>query len=93
MIKTFQCKETKKIWEGYVSKKYPFDIQERAFKKLRQLDSALELYDLKNPPGNNLEYLKGDRKGQMSIRINQQWRLCFVWKDNGAYDVEIVDYH
>jgi len=78
MIKTFRCKETRKIWEGNYSSKLPRDIQERALRKLRQLDVAMSLEDLKNPPGNNLESLKGDRKGQMSIRICQQWRLCFV---------------
>lgn len=93
MIKFFRCKETKKIWDGIYSSKLPNDIQERALRKLRQLDASNNLEDLKNPPGNNLEHLKGDRHGQMSIRINQQWRLCFIWKHDGAYDVEIVDYH
>lgn len=93
MIKSFCCKETKKIWDGVYSSKFPHDIQERALRKLRQLDASNTLEDLKNPPGNNLEFLKGDRLGQMSIRINQQWRLCFVWKNDGIYDVEIVDYH
>ena len=93
MIKTFKCKETKKIWDGYQSTKLPIIIQTRALKKLRQLDAATHLDDLRVPPGNNLEHLKGDRKGQMSIRINQPWRICFVWNDGGIYDVEIVDYH
>jgi len=93
MIKTFECKETKKIWDGDYSSKFPVTIQERALKKLRQLDAAIKLDDLKVPPGNNLERLKGDRKEQMSIRINQQWRICFIWKDGGVYNVEIVDYH
>jgi len=93
MIKSFNCKETKKIWDGIYSSKFPGDIQERGLRKLRQLDASNILDDLKNPPGNNLEHLKGNRRGQMSIRINQQWRLCFVWKHDGAYDVEIVDYH
>jgi len=75
------------------SKKFPQDIQERALRKLRQLDAAIYLDDLKNPPGNNLEMLKGDRQGCMSIRINQQWRICFSWLDGSAYDIEIVDYH
>jgi len=93
MIKSFNCKETKRIWEGVCSSKFPADIQERALRKLRQLDASNILQDLKNPPGNCLELLKGNRRGQMSIRINQQWRLCFVWKNDGAYDIEIVDYH
>jgi len=93
MIKTFRCKDTKKIWDGTYSSKFPSDIQNRALRKLRQLDAAIKLEDLKNPPGNNLELLKGNRKGQMSIRINQQWRLCFLWENDGAYEVEIIDYH
>ncbi len=93
MIKTFHCKETKKIWDGAYSSKFPSDIQDRAMRKLRQLNAAIKLEDLKNPPGNNLELLKGNRKGQMSIRINQQWRLCFVWENDGAYEVKIIDYH
>lgn len=92
-IKSFKCKETKKIWLGIYSSQFPHDIQERALRKLRQLDASSTLEDLKNPPGNNLELLKGDRQGQMSIRINQQRRLCFVWKNDEAYDIEIVDYH
>jgi proteic killer suppression protein len=93
MIISFNCKETEKIWNGNYSKKFPSDIQERALRKLRQLDVALTIEDLKNPPSNNLEKLKGNRKEQMSIRINQQWRICFVWLGNKAQDVEIVDYH
>jgi proteic killer suppression protein len=93
MIKSFNCKDTKKVWNGIYSSKFPIDIQERALRKLRQLDASTILDDLKNPPGNNLELLRGDRRGQMSIRINQQWRLCFIWKNDGAYNVEIVDYH
>jgi proteic killer suppression protein len=68
-------------------------MQERALRKLRQLDAALTLTDLQNPPSNRLKALKGDRKGQMSIRINDQWRICFKWKDGEASAVEIVDYH
>ena len=93
MIKTFVCKETKKIWNGQRSSKLPGDIQNRALRKLRQLDAALTLEDLRNPPGNRLEALKGDRKGQYSIRIQQQWRICFTWDNGNARDVEIVDYH
>lgn len=62
-------------------------------RKLRQLDASNVFEDLKNPPGNNLEHLKGDRQGQMSVRVNQQWRLCFVWKNDGIYNVELIDYH
>jgi proteic killer suppression protein len=93
MIKSFKCKETKKIWDGLRSSRFPTDIQERALRKLRQLHAAQKTDDLKSPPGNNLEHLKGDRLGQMSIRITSQWRLCFIWRNNEAYDVEIIDYH
>lgn len=93
MIKSFRCKETEKIWGGKVSRKLPRDMQERALVKLRQLNAATRVDDLRIPPSNHLEKLKGDRKSQMSIRINQKWRLCFVWKNDEAYDVEIVDYH
>lgn len=93
MIKSFACKETERIWNGQRSRKFPSNMQERAWRKLRMLAVALTPDDLKNPPGNRLEALKGDRKGQMSIRINDQWRICFVWDDGEAWDVEIVDYH
>jgi proteic killer suppression protein len=93
VIVSFACKETKRIWNGYRSRAFPKDIQNRALRKLRQLDAAQNLEDLINPPGNRLEALKGNRKGQYSIRINQQWRLCFVWDKNDAFNVEIVDYH
>jgi len=93
LIKSFVCKETKKIWNGKRSSKLPGDIQNRALRKLRQLNAALTLEDLRNPPGNRLEPLKGDRKGQYSIRIQQQWRICFTWDTDSAKNVEIVDYH
>ena len=93
MIKSFKCKETEKIWNGFKAKSFPSDIQDRALRKLRQLDASQNLDDLKNPPGNRLESLKGNRMGQMSIRINNQWRICFAWKDIEIQDVEIVDYH
>ena len=93
MIKSFACKETEKIWLGEYSRKLPKDIQERALRKLRQLDASISFNDLKLPPSNRLESLSGDRKGQYSIRINQQWRLCFGWENGTAFDVEIVDYH
>ncbi len=93
MIISFNCKETQGIWEGKPSRKLPQDIQERAFRKLRQLNAARTLDDLREPPSNNLEVLKGDMKGYMSIRINKQWRLRFVWDGNNATEVEIIDYH
>jgi proteic killer suppression protein len=93
MIKSFKCKETERIWTGIKSRQFPSDVQNRALRKLRQLDAAQTLNDLKNPPGNNLEALKGNRIGQMSIRINNQWRICFVWENGEAHSVEIVDYH
>lgn len=93
MIVSFACKDTERIWNGRHSNKFPNDIQNRALRKLRQLDASKTIEDLRNPPGNRLEMLKGDREGQFSIRINQQWRICFVWKNSEAYDVEIVDYH
>lgn len=93
MIESFACKETEKIWWGKYSRKLPTNIQVRSLRKLRQLDASLTLNDLKIPPSNHLEVLSGDRKGQYSIRINQQWRLCFRWENGAAIDVEIVDYH
>lgn len=93
MIISFKCKETKKIWNGNYSKKLPADIQRRAFIKLNMIDASNDVNDLIVPPSNHLEALKGDRKDQYSIRINDQWRVCFGWIDNYAYDVEIVDYH
>ncbi|MBI1328202.1 MAG: type II toxin-antitoxin system RelE/ParE family toxin [Alphaproteobacteria bacterium] len=93
MIRSFKCKETEGIWQGQASRKLPRDIQARALRKLRMLDAAMGLEDLRNPPGNRLEELTGNRRGQMSIRINQQWRICFRWLDGEAENVEIVDYH
>jgi proteic killer suppression protein len=93
LIVSFLCKETENIWNGKRSKKFPEDIQERALRKLRQLDASQNLNDLKNPPSNRLEHLKGDRKGQMSIRINNQWRICFVFANGEIQNVEIKDYH
>jgi proteic killer suppression protein len=93
MIRSFRCKETARLWQGQTSRKFPGDIQERALRKLRQLDAALTISDLRNPPGNLLEALEGDRQGQWSIRINRQWRVCFRWAEGEASDVEIVDYH
>lgn len=93
MIVSIADRETERIWSGQSSRKLPGDIQNRAFRKLRQLDAARTIEDLRSPPGNRLETLKGGRAGQMSIRINDQWRICFVWSDGDATDVEIVDYH
>jgi len=93
MIKSFRDKETEKVWKREFSKKLPHDIQERALMKLQQLHAAGSLKDLSIPVSNELEPLKDDRKGQHSIRINRQWRVCFKWKDANASDVEIVDYH
>ncbi len=93
MIKSFKCKETKKIFGRKFSKKLPTDIQENARQKLVILDAATSLKDLKVPPGNRLEELKDDRQGQHSIRINSQWRICFEWQNGNTINVEIVDYH
>jgi Plasmid maintenance system killer protein len=93
MIKSFRGKETEKIFNRQFSGKLQQNIQRVARKKLVILDAAPELTDLRIPPGNQLEALKGTRKGQYSIRINGQWRICFKWSDGDAYDVEITDYH
>jgi proteic killer suppression protein len=93
MIKNFADKETEKLFSRQLSRKLPQNIQRNARIKLEILDSAGELQDLMVPPGNRLEKLSGDRKGQHSIRINQQWRICFIWRDGNIYEVEIVDYH
>ena len=93
MIESFASDETQKIFLGQISRKFPKDIQRTARRKLIYLDDAEDLQDLLAPPGNRLEKLKGDRAGQYSIRINDQWRICFTWSDNKAKNVEIVDYH
>ena len=93
MIRSFKCKETEKIFKRIFSKKFPSDIQQVALRKLRMLNSAIIINDLKVPPSNRLESLKGDRQGQYSIRINEQWRICFKWSKKDAFEVEIVDYH
>jgi proteic killer suppression protein len=93
VIKSFKCKETEKIFNRQFSRIFPTDIQRVALRKLRMLNRAMMLQDLKVPPGNKLEELKGKRKGQHSIRINNQWKVRFIWKENNAYEVEIVDYH
>ena len=93
MIRDFKDKETQKIFERKRSRKLPSDIQQVALRKLRMLNRAETLQDLRVPPANRLERLLGDREGQYSIRINDQWRICFLWQDGDALDVEIVDYH
>ena len=93
MILGFRSKETEAIWRGDFAKNLPPDIQPVARRKLRMLNNARKLDDLRIPPANRLEALKGDRKGQHSIRINSQWRLCFRWTGTDASEVEIVDYH
>lgn len=93
MIQSFKCKETEKIWNQEYSKKFSEDIQRVALRKLFMIQRAKELKDLMAPPANRLEKLKGDRKNQYSIRINDQYRICFQWEDSNAYNVEIVDYH
>jgi len=93
MIESFASAETEKIFQGKTSNKLPKDIQRTARRKLLYLDDAEDLRDLLAPPGNRLEKLKGDRTGQYSIRINDQWRICFKWSSNQAKDVEIVHYH
>jgi len=93
MILGWRCGETKKIFDAVGSRKFPPDIQRTARRKLLQMHAATELSQLRVPPGNRLEALKGDRKGEFSVRINDQWRICFRWSQGNCYDVEIVDYH
>ena len=93
MIKTFRDSETEKVWKEERSRLLPPVIQKTALRKLQMLNAAATLNDLTAPPGNRLERLRGDRKGQYSIRINDQWRICFRWESDGVYDVQIVDYH
>jgi proteic killer suppression protein len=93
VIKSFKDSETEKIYFRERSRKLPNDIQQIALRKLRMLNNGQDINDLRIPPPNRLEKLVGDRAGQFSIRINDQWRICFIWKDSDAYDVEITDYH
>jgi len=93
VIKGFKDKESEKVWHGRVARRLPKDIQAVARRKLRMLNNAISLNDLRVPPANRLERLKGKRKGQHSMRINDQWRICFVWAGGNAETVEIVDYH
>lgn len=93
MIKSFRCKETEKIFQRMFSKKLPQSIQRLALRKLLMIHRSISLNDLRVPPANRLERLKGDRKGQYSIRINDQYRICFIWEQGNAYQAEITDYH
>lgn len=93
VIRSFNDKEVESIWRGVTSRRLPSAIQAVARRKLRMLNAAASLDDLRVPPANRLEALKGNRKGQFSIRINDQWRICFRWDDGDVHDVEIVDYH
>lgn len=93
MIQSFACEETQRIYDGKVSRKLPQDLLNVMQRKLRMLDAASKIIDLRVPPNNQLEALKGNRRGQYSIRVNRQWRLCFRWSENGPANVELVDYH
>lgn len=93
MIRSFADRETERVHHREVSRRLPGDVQAAALRKLRMLANARELRDLRSPPGNRLDRLSGDLVGKYSVRINDQWRLCFVWRDGDAFDVEIVDYH
>lgn len=92
MIKSFKCRYTLELWRTGKNKRLPSEVIKSALRKLAMIDSAFEIRDLKIPPNNKLEPLKGDREGQYSIRVNQQWRICFIWEQHDAFDVEIVDY-
>lgn len=93
MIRSFKSKETERVFNRERSRKLPTDIQQVALRKLRMLNRAVTLQDLRVPPANRLEKLSGGRAGQYSIRVNDQWRICFEWKEGNADNVEIIDYH
>ena len=93
MIRSFADKDTERVFKRLASKRLSIELQRTAYRKLLIIDGSEAIEDLRIPPGNRLEKLKHDRKGQYSIRINDQWRICFSWKDNYAFEVEIVDYH
>jgi proteic killer suppression protein len=93
MIRSFKCNETENIWIGKISKRFPIEIQKIGRRKLRMINNSQSLFDLRIPPSNRLEALKGKRKGQYSIRINNQWRICFKWLNGDCSNVEITDYH
>ncbi len=93
MILGFACSETERLFRGELARRLPPDIQRSARRKLLALHAATELRQMAVPPGNRLEPLRGNRQGQHSVRVNEQWRICFVWRDGNAHEVEIVDYH
>jgi proteic killer suppression protein len=93
MIKSFRDAETERVFDRRFSRRLPSDIQSVALRKLRMIANAVDVNDLRSPPANRLEKLSGDRAGQYSVRINDQWRICFVWRGGDAHDVEICDYH
>ena len=93
MIQSFTDKETEKVFHREISQKIPQNIQQRAYRKLVMIHASVSLNDLRSPPSNHLEKLKGDHKNKYSIRINDQWRICFFWKDHHSYQVGIEDYH
>jgi len=93
MIRSFADKRTAALFQGHAVKRMQKSLQQRAHEKLLMLDAATDLSDLRVPPGNRLEPLKSDRRGQYSVRVNDQWRVCFVWRGGNAHDVEVVDYH
>ena len=93
MIESFRDRRTAAVFQGRTPKGFPSDIANVARRKLRMVDAAVQLDDLRTPPGNRLEALTDDRAGQHSIRVNDQWRVCFVWSEGNAYEVEVVDYH
>ncbi|MCK5510510.1 type II toxin-antitoxin system RelE/ParE family toxin [Candidatus Parcubacteria bacterium] len=93
MIKSFKCRETEKIFNLAYSRKLPQDIQEIALRKLWMIDASTNINDFKIPPSNHLEKLQGKIKNYYSIRINKQWRICFIWQKNDAFDIKIIDYH
>ena len=93
MIRSFADAETERVFRRLASRRLSAEVQRVAYRKLVVIDAAESLSDLRIPPGNRLEKLKGNREGQHSIRVNEQWRICFPWKEGDAYDVEIADYH
>ena len=93
MIRSFRDAETEKVFHRRFSRRLPSDIQTVALRKLRMVSNAVDVSDLRSPPANRLEKLSGDRVGQYSVRVNDQWRICFAWRHGDAYDVEICDYH
>ncbi|MEI7948194.1 MAG: type II toxin-antitoxin system RelE/ParE family toxin [bacterium] len=93
MIKNFHCRDTERIFNFELVRTWDLTVRKAALRKLKWLDAAADLNDLRVPPANRLEKLRGDREGQHSIRVNDQYRLCFVWRDGHAYHVELVDYH